>query len=69
MKTHLRLAESLYHGVKTLPEAYHMSVAADDTDKYVLPLTDRQTHDVHVFNTDFMFIDCMTNIFICYTTV
>ena len=35
MKTHLRLAESLYHGVKTLPEAYHMSVAADDTDKYV----------------------------------
>lgn len=35
MKTHLRLAESLYHGVKTLPEAYHMSVASDDTDKSI----------------------------------
>lgn len=47
-----------------------MSVAADDTDKYVCynQCTDRQTHDVHVFTTDFMFIEFMTNI-ICYTTV
>lgn len=47
-----------------------MSVAADDTDKYVCynQCTDRQTHDVHVFTTDFMFIEFMTNI-ICYTSV
>ncbi|XP_071133816.1 transportin-3-like [Mytilus galloprovincialis] len=35
LKSHLRLAEALYNGVKTLPDAYHMSVALDDTDKSI----------------------------------
>ncbi|XP_069128619.1 transportin-3-like [Argopecten irradians] len=35
LRKHLQLAEALYHGSLTLQEAYHMTVALEDTDKSV----------------------------------
>ncbi len=31
----MQLAQQLFQGILALPEAYHMSVATEDIDKYV----------------------------------
>ncbi|KAK3097484.1 hypothetical protein FSP39_010037 [Pinctada imbricata] len=35
LEKHMQLATAFYHGVLTLPEAYHMSVAMEDMDKSI----------------------------------